>query len=409
MPPPQHVKDFVKNLRKVLVFRLRRFKNTGPGQRSSTTTDHAGDGHSRGISLAREASDMAQLALPLVQAIASAIPFVGAPMQAAIGGLLIGLQAIDRRSQNQADLNDLILRLNRLGRELCNAPPALDPVEQSRRDSFVRMLQDTSARVSQLRERCLASTSVTQAIAACFVEIDHYLAEYLWSSQMQSQRDIREMLVILQREQEGRRQDFLMTIESLVTSRPSSVGGCVTLIDATGHQHPISVNFCTSFEQFNEMLKVLLKCNSVEARVQRRYMESGQYDLCIDEGTQVTQLTSNEWPRLEPGTKVVMNVIIEQQSSFFDISYKCLCGAVNTLSVDSITRSLERQAGSSNDCRKCARRFQISREKRSTNIRSPDIDFDHTTDAETDLIRNFHIKQSCLTLRNACGMTAAVW
>lgn len=211
---------------------------------------------------------------------------------------------------------------------------------------------------------------------------------------MQSQRDIREMLVILQREQEGRRQDFLMTIESLVTSRPSPVGGCVTLIDATGHQHPISVNFCTSFEQFNEMLKVLLKCNSVEARVQRRYMESGQYDLCIDEGTQVTQLTSKEWPRLEPGTKVVMNVIIEQQSSFFDISYKCLCGAVNTLSVDSIIRPLERQAGSSNDCQKCGRRFQISREKRSTDIRSPDIDSDHTTDAETDLIRNVHIKQS---------------
>jgi hypothetical protein len=76
---------------------------------------------------------------------------------------------------------------------------------------------------------------------------------------MQSQRDTREVLVILQREQEDR-QNLLMRIESLVAREYSSVGptatqligtatrGCVTLIDATGHQHPISVNFCTSFE-----------------------------------------------------------------------------------------------------------------------------------------------------------------
>jgi hypothetical protein len=105
--------------------------------------------------------------------------------------------SLQRHNQNQADLDSLILRLDRLSRELCNASPSSDPAEQSRRDFFVRysryrcmlgftwhrvalrMLQNTSARVTTLRERCLASTSVTQAIAGCFVEIDRYLAEYL--------------------------------------------------------------------------------------------------------------------------------------------------------------------------------------------------------------------------------------
>jgi hypothetical protein len=41
------------------------------------------------------------------------------------------------------------------------------------------MLQDTSIRVTMLRERYLASSSVTQAIAGCFTEIDRYLADYL--------------------------------------------------------------------------------------------------------------------------------------------------------------------------------------------------------------------------------------
>lgn len=42
--------------------------------------------YSGGVSLARQASDMAQVALPLVQAAASAIPLVGGPMKAATGG-----------------------------------------------------------------------------------------------------------------------------------------------------------------------------------------------------------------------------------------------------------------------------------------------------------------------------------
>lgn len=214
---------------------------------------------------------------------------------------------------------------------------------------------------------------------------------------MQSQRDIREVLVILQREREDR-QNLLMTIESLVTRGQTATRGCVTLIDATGHQHPIPMDFCTSFEQFNEMLKVLFKCNSIEARVQRRYTENGQYDLAIDEGTQVTQLTSNEWSRLEVGTKVVMRIIIRQQTtSYSEVSNRCPCGAVNTPRVESIIYSPERQAGSSIDCRKCKRRFQISRvsdfhAKRSTCTRSPGINRDRTTGI--DLIRNFHIQQS---------------
>jgi hypothetical protein len=57
--------------------------------------NHSSAGSFGGVLLAREASDMAQVALPFVQAIASAIPLVGAPMQAAISGMLTSLQAID--------------------------------------------------------------------------------------------------------------------------------------------------------------------------------------------------------------------------------------------------------------------------------------------------------------------------
>jgi hypothetical protein len=119
---------------KVIAFRLKRPKQKGRTQHNSTTTANTGISnpipvsalpssisslvspvpaiiesgleawpsinpssarYSGGVSLAREASDMAQVALPFVQAIAGTIPLVGAPMQAAISGLLTGLQAID--------------------------------------------------------------------------------------------------------------------------------------------------------------------------------------------------------------------------------------------------------------------------------------------------------------------------
>ncbi|KAG2117552.1 hypothetical protein BD769DRAFT_1672593 [Suillus cothurnatus] len=431
---------------KVIPILSKRSKNQGCTQHNSTTADHEGDtsiptdlsnlvpapipssnsspvhpvsasGESRleasinlsstrysgGVSLAREASDMAQVALPFVQAISGAIPLVGAPMQAAIGGLLTGLQTIDRHRQNKAGLDSLILRLNRLSLDLCNAPPAWDPVEQYRRDSFVRMLQDTSARVTALREHCLASTSVTQAIAGCFAEIDRYLADYLvWSSQIQSQRDTHEALAILRKEKEDR-QKFLVLIESMVMRGQSSMGpsaahlaGTVTLVDATGHHHAISVNFCTSYQQLNDMLPVLFKRDAIEAQIQRRYIEEGKYDLCIDEGTQVTTLTSDKWSSIEPGTKLVMRVTIQQKTrSGVDVDYKChFCGAVNRLGIRSVEYyGSKRQNVCSTDCRECQRRFHITRDKNKEGTLPPISDSNHASGDKTLLIRNFHVEQ----------------
>jgi hypothetical protein len=123
---------------KVITFHLKRPKQKGRTQHNSTTTKHEGvssilanisnpistlipssisslvppvsairqsgletsiDPSSArsfgGVSLALKASDIAQVALPFVQAITGAIPLVGALMQAAINGILTGLQAID--------------------------------------------------------------------------------------------------------------------------------------------------------------------------------------------------------------------------------------------------------------------------------------------------------------------------
>ena len=59
------------------------------------------------------------------------------------------------------------------------------------------------------------------------------------------------------------------------------------------------------------------KGDSAEARIQRLCMEKEMYDVCIiDESGQVGRIVANEdLTDLEPGTHVMMRVIIEQVSS----------------------------------------------------------------------------------------------
>ncbi|KAG0695277.1 hypothetical protein DFH29DRAFT_956210 [Suillus ampliporus] len=277
-------------------------------------------------------------------------------MKAAIGGLLAVLQTIDTTIQNKADLNLLTSRLHQLICHISNAPIAWDPLEKSRRDVVINVLHDISDRLMTLRKRRLGYASVTQVITGCSNKIDRCLLECLWSSEMQSRRDIQEILAILQR-RDTVNQSQLMGRTALQLPGSMMIG-CVTLVDATGHEHPILVDYCTSFQQLNKMLEVLFERNSIEAQVQKGYMKEGRYDLCIDEGTEATQLTIHEWPKIEAGTKIVMRVVIEQPMPSM---HQChICGAWSDLDFESLSRAIRGQADYLVDCRGCKRRFRIS-------------------------------------------------
>ncbi|KAG1868013.1 hypothetical protein C8R48DRAFT_127264 [Suillus tomentosus] len=270
--------------------------------------------YSWSVSSAREASDP------------SSISIAGPPMEVAqaIARLLAILQAIYGHGQHTADLDRLTSRLHRLVNwYLWSAATARDPFEQSRMDSLISILQETSGQLKFLHKRGL---SYTQAVARCSIEIDRYLLGCLWFQMQQSQNNMHDM-------REGRQ----------------------------NHEHPIPVNFHTSFQQLNKMLQVLFERDSIAAR--NNVIEEGQYELSIDRGTQLARPTIHEWSSIEAGTKTVMRVIFEQQGTS-GVDYQChFCGVVNRLGVETIMHLLElfqRQAGCSIDCQICERRFQIS-------------------------------------------------
>lgn len=287
-----------------------------PGLDVSTNIDVSSARFSCGVSSSREVSDP------------GAMPLAGPPMEVAIARLLAILQAIYRHDQHKADLDRLTLRLHRLVNwYLWNVTTARDPCEQSRRESLVKTMQETSAQLKILLQRSLSYTSVAQAIARCSIEIDRYLLGCLWFQMQQSQNGMHDM-------REGRQ----------------------------SHEHSIPVNFYTSFQQLNKMLQVLFERDSIAAR--NNVIEEGQYDLSIDKGTRFIQPTNHEWPSIEAGTMTVMRVIFEQQATS-GVDYQChFCGAVNRLGVETIMHLLQlfqHHGGCSIDCQICKRRFQISR------------------------------------------------
>lgn len=81
------------------------------------------------------------------------------------------------------------------------------------------------------------------------------------------------------------------------------------------------------------MLKVVLKNKYRDALVQQRYFDAGLYDLSIDKGAQVVQVTNeaSRWPSIDAGTKLIMRVILQQKQRSCKL-YKChLCGNLNNV------------------------------------------------------------------------------
>lgn len=287
-----------------------------------------------------EAGDVIQLVSPMVQAAAWAIPVAGLTLKAAVDGFLCVMQMVDTKNRNKADLERLASRVRSLLEFLSREPQPRDEEAARRMMDLSRRLEAISRRLSEI-QRCrgftLACSSVTKDIAGCRTDVNEFLLDYDVHSRTTMEKQLEQIL-------------------SLVVSPR----GCVTLVDAVGHEHEVPLSYCASFQQLKDMLRVLLRPGRSGASVQRRYIESGKFDFCIDDGKRVVQLSGDshkQW-NVEAGTKVVMRVVFEQMTEF-SATYMChLCGTPNNLV--SFGNSKEWLIDGSADCYACKGRFQIS-------------------------------------------------
>ena len=85
-------------------------------------------------------------------------------------------------------------------------------------------------------------------------------------------------------------------------------------------------------------LRAIFEVESNRAQIQRRYLEAGQYNLSIDRSTEVTQLTNDYWPTIDPGTKIVMSVVVKQLQERTE-AYQCYVCETWNLSSANKTRT----------------------------------------------------------------------
>ncbi|KAG2052175.1 hypothetical protein BDR06DRAFT_532149 [Suillus hirtellus] len=87
-----------------------------------------------------------------------------------------------------------------------------------------------------------------------------------------------------------------------------------------------------------------------------------------------------------------MRVTIQQEMPSPEVDYRChFCGAANRLGVRSV--KYREWIVCSTECRECKRCFQITRCFMRPRQRFSNSDFNYKTDAETLLVRNFHVQE----------------
>ncbi|KIK14787.1 hypothetical protein PISMIDRAFT_116412 [Pisolithus microcarpus 441] len=114
---------------------------------------------------------------------------------------------------------------------------------------------------------------------------------------------------------------------------------CVVVVDATGEEHRMLLQQCSTFDRLHAFLPgILSECRPDKAHIQKWYINRGQYDFVIDNGTNMNRLTreSDIWSTIEPGTKIVMRVINTEVSTVLSTSYQCYCGKWNDVKVDRV-------------------------------------------------------------------------
>ncbi|KAG6811043.1 hypothetical protein H0H92_009202 [Tricholoma furcatifolium] len=232
--------------------------------------------------------EVSRPALRLGGAIASGIPGVGAPVNAAINSLLIVLDGLYKSHQNRADIQDLRVRMRRL----------LDIVDwagdNARTYIFIHQLKETEGILLDVQNMSpLRYEKISEVIKSCADDVNNYINEYTMTT-------IMELRVKLEQQH--------TLISGLQTPSWS-----MYLVDPMGNEHQISMDVVTTlssrFQKFQRAIGVLYEPDSPRDILHRRCIDANAFHLGIYDGRQVTNIITDIdlHELVKPGTKIVMS------------------------------------------------------------------------------------------------------
>ncbi|THU86051.1 hypothetical protein K435DRAFT_373500, partial [Dendrothele bispora CBS 962.96] len=305
---------------------------------------HAGS--SRGdVSNRQLITGCTKVGLKVTAAAAEAVPGVGTIIKGTIGAVLEILEAIERSTDNKAEIVLSMHKLRSLLRRIERTPTAGRDENWNYLHEELLATRETLAKLHDRPRISLATDTIVQALQQCHESIQDALTEYtvtrnthipnslcvLTMSQALSQMEGGQIL----RDIHGKVGKIELSIQNGFGNQErllQMIKSTITIMDAIGHEFLCDAVMATDPKFIHKFLKLTFEGkNSATDKMLLEFLDKKQYNLCIDQGIQVVLFESKEEGELlvEPGTKVVMNVILTQEKQ--EVGYECpVCGTWNS-------------------------------------------------------------------------------
>jgi len=315
-------------------------------------------------------------ALPVVTPLVGLIPVAGPALSAVLGSGLEILKLFQQYRQNNEFIKDLVTHLSKLKDEVSKKPNACCEAIKILRDCLVKDLDVPVTKLNRLRDKLesktrgiLQSGYVKETIDECLKAMNKAIMSYVWGRLDHAEHEL------------AKTKEAVQILQYKITG--------IFFTDATGCLHTINAWDMSSSEAILKIMKKLFKGESAEARIQRLCMEQDMYDMyIIEESGQVGRIVANEdLTDLEPGTRVMMRVIIEEVPTTDAQKYLCpFCRTWNNPGAD-VSRI---------ECLGCDKMFmRAEADSNSTREKQKNkIDRDFMSDKEgMEKLRNFALKK----------------
>ncbi|KAI3605243.1 hypothetical protein WG66_013148 [Moniliophthora roreri] len=231
------------------------------------------------------------------------VPVVGTAIKGAISAILEIFTVIEQITNNNGEILLLTWKLRNLLQRVDNIQKTMP---DKNRDQVYKELLSLHQLLDQLQGEWrtkFAAETVSKTLQDIKSEIDSTLIEYTALSQMKLQQTLEEIHIF-------------------------SIG--VTIRDAAGRRFPISTDILLQPESVGDYLKVLFQYPKEDGKqISRKLlalMELGQYSLSNVKDGQVIRLGNGKkkWPRVEPGSEIVMSAIVWQKKEDNNsVGYRC--------------------------------------------------------------------------------------
>ncbi|THU90333.1 hypothetical protein K435DRAFT_864362 [Dendrothele bispora CBS 962.96] len=290
---------------------------------------HAGS--SRGdISNRQVITGCTKVGLKVTAAAAEAVPGVGTIIKGTIGAVLEILEAIERSIDNKEEIVLSMYKLRSLLNEIEETPTAGRDENWKYLHKELLATHETLAKLHDQPRISLATDTIVQALQQCYKDIQYALIGYMALSQMEGGQILRDI--------HGKVGKIELSIQNGFGNQErllQMIKSTITIMDAIGHEFPCDAVMATDPKFIHTFLKSKFEENiekdSTTDIMLLEFLDKNQYNLCIDEGNQVVLIKSTEEGKLlvEPGTKIIMNVILTQEKQ--GTGYECpVCGIWNS-------------------------------------------------------------------------------